>query len=105
MGLQMRLRVRSYRAGYGQLLEPRLQARRRAVQIDSACRCKKLNAAEGSKPGSDHTPGEAVDIKVHNAKHRYFVLVELFGAGFKRIGLGSNFVNADVAENLPQQVT
>jgi hypothetical protein len=53
-------------------------------EIDSACRCKKLHAAEGGKSGSAHTTGEAVDIKAHNANHRHFVLVGLFGAGFNR---------------------
>ncbi|MBI5579622.1 MAG: hypothetical protein HY895_10755 [Deltaproteobacteria bacterium] len=44
-------------------------------EINSACRCEKHNAAEGGKPGSAHTTVKAVDIKVHNNKHRYFVLV------------------------------
>jgi hypothetical protein len=61
-------------------------------EINSACRYERHNAAEGGKPGSAHTTGEAVDIKVHNNKHRYFVLVGLSGAGFKRVGPGSNFI-------------
>ncbi len=72
-------------------------------EINSACRCEKHNTAEGGKPGSAHTTGEAVDIKIRNDTHRYFVLVGLFGAGFKRVGLGKDFIHADMAENLPQQ--
>lgn len=73
-------------------------------EIDSACRCAKHNAAVGGTPGSAHTTGEAADIRVHNNYHRYLILAGLFGSGFKRIGIGSYFIHADVAENLPQQV-
>lgn len=73
-------------------------------EINSACRCEEHNMVEGGKPGSAHTTGEAVDIRIHNNVHRFFVLVGLFGAGFKRVGLGKDFIHADVAQNLPQQV-
>ena len=74
-------------------------------EINSACRhCEKHNATWGGKSGSPHPTGEALDIKVHNNKYRHFVLVGLFGLRFKRVGLGSDFVHADVAENFPQQV-
>jgi len=73
-------------------------------EINSARRCEKHNAAKGGKPGSAHTTGEAVDIRVHNNAHLYFVLVGLFGAGSKRVGLGRDFIHADVAENLSLQI-
>ncbi len=72
-------------------------------EIQSACRCAQHNAAAGGKPGSAHTTGEAVDNRIRNDHHRHFVLAGLFAAGFRRIGIGKNFVHADVAENLPQQ--
>lgn len=71
-------------------------------EITSACRCEAHNAAEGGKPGSAHTTGQAVDIRVGDSRQRYAVLMGLLGAGFKRIGIGGDFVHADVAGHLPQ---
>ncbi len=45
-----------------------------------------------------YTTGGAADIKIRNNKHLYFALIGLFGAAFYRVGLGSNFFHADVAE-------
>ena len=71
--------------------------------INCACRCERRNAAVGGRSGSAHTTGEVVDIMIHNTRHRYFVLVGLFAAGFKQIGLGKDFIHADVTVSLPQQ--
>jgi len=72
--------------------------------IRSACRCPRHNQSEGGKDQSAHLTGEAVDISAGNSAQRYYILAGLMGARFRRIGLGANFIHADVAVHLPQDV-
>lgn len=73
-------------------------------EIRSACRCGKHNASEGGKDQSAHLTGEAADIGAVNSVQRYRILVGLMGASFRRIGIGADFIHADVAAHLPQEV-
>jgi uncharacterized protein YcbK (DUF882 family) len=71
--------------------------------ISSAVRCEERNRAVGGMPGSAHTTGEAADIRIGNDTHRFYVLLGVLGAGFKRVGISSAFIHVDIAENLPRQ--
>ena len=44
---------------------------------------------------SSHLVGKAADISVTNGLDRYIVLNALIKAGFKRIGISSNFIHCD----------
>ena len=63
--------------------------------LNSACRCEKHNIEVKGSPTSSHLKGLAVDIKYNGNEERYDILNGLIYAGFKRIGIGSNFIHAD----------
>ncbi len=64
--------------------------------INSGYRCEKRNAEVGGKPASSHLSGYAVDIRAKNSRERSAVLRGLIAAGFTRIGIGKNFIHADM---------
>ena len=64
--------------------------------INSGFRCTKHNKEVGGSPASSHLEGVAVDIKADNSKKRYLIVKALMQAGFHRIGIGKNFVHADI---------
>ncbi len=66
--------------------------------ITSGWRCKKHNADPdvGGSDTSSHLRGYAADIACNRGdEHRYRVEDALKAAGFKRIGIGKDFVHAD----------
>lgn len=69
--------------------------------LASVCRCEAHNRAVGGSPASAHLAGEAADIRTRNGLLRFQVLIGLFGAGFKRVGIGDGFIHADVSGRLP----
>jgi hypothetical protein len=64
-------------------------------KISSACRCTKHNIVVGGSATSSHLIGEAVDIVVTSEKDRYKILTSLLVVGFRRIGIGKNFIHVD----------
>lgn len=72
--------------------------------ITSGYRCKKHNTEVGGSEFSSHMNGTAVDISVLNSQHRYIILVTLLAEGFNRIGIGSNFIHADMDRSKPGDV-
>jgi len=73
------------------------------MTIVSGFRCPTHNAACGGKPNSQHLLGLAADILVTGDGHRYQLVKALLYSGFKRIGIGSSIVHADIG-NLPGYV-
>ena len=74
--------------------------------IDSGFRCPKHNSdLKGSSPTSSHLIGLASDIFTPNSEARYKVLNGLILVGFKRIGIGRNFIHADRDKDKPQRVS
>lgn len=65
-------------------------------KITSACRCEAHNEAVGGVSFSSHLKGLAVDISTNGDRHRGSLLYGLINAGFRRIGLGKNFIHADI---------
>lgn len=63
--------------------------------INSAYRSVDYEKSKGRAGGSSHTGGFAVDIKAETSRDRFFILAGLLHAGFKRIGIGKNFIHTD----------
>lgn len=63
--------------------------------ITSSIRCAKHNKAVGGVATSSHLSGNAVDIAIDNDLMRAKVTSGLVKAGFRRIGVASNFIHAD----------
>jgi len=74
-------------------------------KITSGCRCIIHNRKEGGKSSSDHLTGEGADIETPNSHIRFKVLKGLFAAGFRRIGIGKEFVHAGSAVRNPAGVS
>jgi len=64
--------------------------------ITSGYRCQKHNKKVGGVKDSAHVKGLAVDIAVQNNITRLSILRGLIIAGFRRIGIGSNFIHVDI---------
>jgi len=68
-------------------------------KITSGFRCKKkqavLIALGKSAPDSSHPKGYAVDIYASNSNKRWLIVDSLIKAGFKRIGIGKDFIHVD----------
>lgn len=72
--------------------------------VSSGYRCKKRNKKVGGKKDSAHRRGTAADIKCPNSAIRYLIIKYALEAGFKRIGIGSDFIHLDVDDELPIEV-
>jgi len=68
--------------------------------ITSSYRDKLTNEKAGGKKNSAHLRGNAVDIHCENSSNRFLILEALLTAGFTRIGIASDFIHADVDEDL-----
>jgi len=72
--------------------------------INRGCSCKTHNKKEGGSDTSGHLKGEAVDIKVIDSRSRFKIVQALLNAGFTRIGIGKDFIHADITETKSTQV-
>ena len=72
--------------------------------INSGYRCEKHNKAVGGKETSSHLKGLAVDIKATTSRDRAKIIHGLVLAGFTRIGIGREFVHADMDMDKSQDV-
>lgn len=63
--------------------------------ITSAVRCADRNSVEGGKSTSSHLSGHAVDIKAVGSRERFIIMNALIRSGFKRIGIGEDFIHCD----------
>lgn len=79
----------------------KLQAGGFGFDISSGYRCPRLNTAVGGKKNSAHVRGLAADIRFQSPAHAKAIIDALIEAGFKRIGLGSSFIHADIDNSLP----
>lgn len=63
--------------------------------ITSGFRCRDHNSNIGGSQDSAHLSGFAADIYTAGPKSRYRIVAGLIQAGFRRIGIGDNFIHAD----------
>lgn len=64
--------------------------------ITSGYRCSEHNQAVNGKSRSAHLAGKAVDISCKDSRTRLIMIDALLRTGFNRIGIGKNFVHADI---------
>lgn len=64
--------------------------------INSWCRCKDHNFKIGGSSNSPHLKGLAVDIGYRDGLLRYKIIQALSAVGFKRIGVGLDFIHVDM---------
>ncbi len=62
--------------------------------INSGYRCPKHNRAVGST-SSNHTSGQAADIRATDSVPRGHILLGLYKAGFTRVGISPGFIHCD----------
>lgn len=65
-------------------------------KINSAYRSVEYEKSKGRSGTSQHTKGNAVDIACYTSNFRYRIVNALLVVGFTRIGIGSNFIHADI---------
>jgi len=64
-------------------------------KITSGYRCENHNKEIGGALLSSHLKGLAADIACNSSIHRFLILNSLIFAGFKRIGIGKDFIHVD----------
>lgn len=69
--------------------------------INSGFRTKKHNKEVGGVAGSAHEKGFAGDIATTTKANQRKIVKALYDAGFRRFGIGKNFVHADNDPNKP----
>lgn len=69
--------------------------------LTSGYRSKAYELSKGRRGSSAHckTPGLAVDISTVDSHTRFKVLAALLAVGVPRIGIGRNFIHADIDES------
>jgi len=72
--------------------------------INSAYRSEEHEKAQGRTGTSSHTKGLAVDIKSIDSKTRYKIISSLISVGITRIGIGKNFIHADIDTDKSENV-
>lgn len=72
--------------------------------ITSGFRPKSWEFSRGRDGSSSHTKKLAVDISTVDSHTRYKVLVSLACVGVPRLGVGENFIHADIDETKPHPI-
>lgn len=64
--------------------------------ITSGYRCPEHNKRVGGTSNSSHMEGVAADIAVKDNHSRMLMIKSLLDAGFMRLGIGTNYIHADM---------
>jgi len=73
------------------------------ITINSGCRCIPYNALVGGVADSAHTTGMAADLHCPTSGERFKMVQLALDAGFRRVGVGNNFIHVDIDEEKPQE--
>ena len=74
------------------------------LKLSCAYRSKEWDQSKGRSGNSAHTRGKAVDIVCNSSATRYKIVYAALHFGFRRIGIGKNFIHLDNDASLPQGV-
>jgi hypothetical protein len=85
------------------LLKARIEANIPFI-INSGCRCDTHNIYVGGDEFSEHLKGKGTDIKCTSSTHRWKIINALLKAGFKRIGIATNYIHVGTSSKKPQEV-
>ena len=69
--------------------------------VSSGYRCPAHNEEVGST-STNHTTGQAADVRCVNDAERYNMIWAMIGAGIKGIGVGKGFVHGDINRSIPK---
>jgi zinc D-Ala-D-Ala carboxypeptidase len=72
--------------------------------VNSGYRTPARNLLDGGKPDSAHLKGHAADIAAPSGTAKFLIIQSALRNGFRRIGVGSNFVHLDNDISLPPNV-
>jgi hypothetical protein len=72
--------------------------------VTSGYRCPTYNISVGGKKDSSHIHGKAADILTPTSFHRFWIMYGLIKAGFDRIGVGKDFIHADMDDTKAEGV-
>lgn len=75
-----------------------------ALYISSGVRCVDYNKQVGGEENSAHVLGLAADILADSGKQKFTLVQFAIPQGFRRIGVGKNFIHLDVSQQHPQDV-
>lgn len=68
----------------------------RALEITDGYRCPVGNRLLGGRRDTPHLDGHAAHIRADQADQRYAVLRAVILAGFRRIGIGGDYIHVDI---------
>lgn len=72
--------------------------------ITSGFRTKAHELSRGRSGSSSHTKGLAVDISARDSHARYKILLALGCVGISRLGVGKDFIHADIDDTKPHPI-
>lgn len=72
--------------------------------VTSAYRSVEYEHSKGRSGSSSHCKGLAVDISCYDSVRRRIIIQNLLRAGFKRLGVASTFIHADIDSSKPSCV-
>src|SRR5690349_9836675 len=75
-----------------------------AYEITSGYRSGDENGIDNGVRNSAHMQRKAVDLRCHDSVTRFKIFKGLYAAGFRRIGLNSIHIHADIDPTKPQTV-
>ena len=71
------------------------------LHFNSGYRCSACNKLAGGVPNSGHLRGCAVDVSAPDSGTRFRIVQASLKCGFRRIGIGKNFIHLDTDDKLP----
>lgn len=72
--------------------------------LNCAYRSVQWDKSKGRSGNSAHTRGKAADIRCNASATRWKIVRAALALGFKRIGIGKDYVHVDMDSSLPQNV-